>query len=336
MLLTVQLPFSPNEKLVSALGFFNFLAYKKYVFSKTQVFKIKIFLANFHPTFKENSIRLLPNLTLEKADFNYFHLSREAIDVYGMRSEAVLVYELKTEKFGNIGNWGNSGGIVINNFQYPRKEVEAITEKYLTAFRLLKEGMVGVFMIQSESPDPFSRLVNFPVSAEYQIITPGLRYELTDSDLPKLKKISNELELLYKNSVTRICLSRFNKSYIRSDPADQLIDLVIAMEAITTPEADSLTYKVSSQIARLLINDRNLKERVEKRKSLKAVISKIYKIRSSLVHRGSLDNNDKKLFKSSEEAVQKAREIVRQINITLIRLLLKNKLEDIIDNVIFS
>jgi len=85
----------------------------------------------------------------------------------------------------------------------------------------------------------------------------------------------------------------------------------------------------------LLGNDDVLEKRVEKRKMLKREISKIYKIRGSLVHRGDFDREDKKLFKSPEEAVRKAREIVRQINLNLLELLSSYKFEDIIDSIIF-
>lgn len=331
-----DLAISPNEKLFSALGYFRFQEYKKYIFSKTQVFKIRIFLANFNPTFQEKSIRLLPNLILEKIDISYLHSNKNLLDVFGFRSEAALVVELKTKKFGNIGDWGqNSGGMVFNNFQYPRKEVEIIIQKALTTFRLLRDGDVGVFLIQYEPPDPFSRQMNLPIPADYQVATQGLQYRFGDVDLPEFIKISKRLELLNRITETRICVSRFNKSFIRNDPADQLIDLVIAMESITTPEKDSLTYKVSTQIARLLINDDDSKVRVEKRKELQEKITKIYNIRSKLVHRGKIKRKDLKPFETSEKAVCKAREIVRQINLTLAELLSSNKFEDIIDNAIF-
>jgi len=331
-----NLAISPNEELFSALGYFRFQEYKKYIFSKTQVFKIRVFLVNFHPTFQEHSVRLLSNLVLEKVSISYPHSNQNLFDVFGVKSEAALVFELKTEKFGNIGDWEKSGGIAFNNFQYPKEEVEKTINKVLTAFRLLRDGDVGISLIQYEPPDPLSHQVNLPIPADYQVTVQGLQYEFSDSDLSEFTRVIEGLKLLYQVPETKICISRFNKSYIRNDPADQIIDLVIAMESITTPEKDSLTYKVSTQIARLLGNDDALGKRVEKRKMLKAKISKIYKIRGSLVHRGEFDREDKKLFKSPEEAVLQARGIVRQINLNLIELLSSNKFEDIIDNIIFS
>lgn len=335
-----DLTISPNEKLFSALGYFKFQEYKKYIFSKTQVFKIRIFLANFHPTFQEKSIRLSPNLILEKIDISYLHSNKNLLDAFGFigfRSEAALVVELNTKKFGNIGDWGqNSGGIIFNNFQYPRKKVEMIIEKALTTFRLLRNGDVGVFLIQYEPPDPFSRQMNLPIPADYQVATQGLQYKFGDADMPEFIRIFKGLELLNRVTEARICVSRFNKSFIRNDPADQLIDLVIAMESITTPEKDSLTYKVSTQIARLLINDNDFKARVEKRKELQEKITKIYNIRSKLVHRGKIKGKDLKPFKSPEETIHEARRIVREINLALMALLPESKFEAIMESVIFS
>lgn len=333
-----KLPIAPDERLFSALGYFNFQEYKKYIFSKAQAFKIRIFLANFHPTFQEKSLRLLPNLILEKIDMSYLHSNKNLFDPFNFRSEAALVVELKTKKFGNIGNWGqNSGGIVFNNFQYPRKRVEMIIEKVLTAFRLLKDGDVGVLLIQYEPPDPFSSQINLPIPADYQVTTQGLQYEFDDSDLPEFTNVFKGLELLNQVSETRICVSRFNKSFIRNDPADQLIDLVIAMESITNSmQKDSLRYKVSTQIARLLINDDDFKGRVKRRKELQEKIIKIYDIRSKLVHGDKIKTKDLKLFKSFEGVVHEARRIVRGINLALMPLLSSNKLEDIINDVVFS
>ncbi len=330
------LPIVPDERLFSALGDSNFQKYKKYIFSKAQVFKIRIFLANFHPTFKASSIKLSQDLFLEKVDVSYFHSNKNFIDTLGVSSEAALVVELNTKRFGNIGNWGKGGSIAFNNFQYPRERIEGIIEKALTAFRLLSEGDVGVLLIQYEPPDPFSRRMNLPVPGDYQITTRGLQYKFGDSDLTQFLKIIKGLNLLDQNPETRVCVSRFNKSFIRNDPTDQLIDLVIAMESVTSSERDSLTYKVSTQIARLLINDSNLEARIKKRKELQEKVTKIYKIRSKLVHRGKVKAKDLKPFGDPSKAVYETRKIVRKVNLVLIDLLSSDKLENIINKLVFS
>jgi len=325
-----DLPFNPEVKFIYAMGTSSFQEYKKYIFSKKQVFRVKIFLSNFKLKPPENFIRLTSELALEKIDMSYLPMNRDLISAFGVVCRAALVLELETERFGNLGDWEEGrGGAVINNFQYPKEKIGTAINKVLTALRLLKEGDVGVLSIKYKPPGPFSREINLPIPTDYQVITAGLQYKFSSSDLTKFEKIFRGLESLDKTQEAKICLSRFNKSYIRNDPADQIIDLVIAMEAITTSENNSLTYKVSTQIARLLINNEIIEERIEERKALQEEIKEIYDIRSKLVHCGKAKGDPK-------ETVYRARQIVREISLTLIKLLPNNKYQDVFNKVIFS
>jgi len=330
----IDLPFRPEVRFISALGTFNYRGYKKYIFSKKQVFRIKIFLSNFKLKLPETSVRIMQGLVIEKLDIAYSHyINKDFISSFGNICRAALIFELETERFGNIGEWGQDrGGAVMNNFSYSdqKEKIEKVIKDTLTTLRLLGEGDVGVISIKYEPPGPFSREISLPIPADYQVTAPGLQYEFSNSDLPKFRKIFRGLELLYQTQETEICLSRFNKSYMRNDPVDQIIDLAIAMEAVTTAENNSLTYKISNQVARLLINSKSIDKRIEERKALQEEIKKIYDIRSKLVHRGG------KAKGNSKETVYRARQIVREISLTLIKLLPNNKYQDIFNKIIFS
>ena len=137
------------------------------------------------------------------------------------------------------------------------------------------------------------------------------------------------------NKQINIAISRLNKSYVRRDVADQIIDLVIALEAMTTIQpADSLRFKVAVLIARLLEKD------LEERKELAKKITEVYKTRSTIVHKGTTIKWSKKIFKSETELVFFTRELVKRSILRLIDLIFnrskKRDLEDIIGEITYS
>ena len=70
-----------------------------------------------------------------------------------------------------------------------------------------------MLLIQYEPPDPFSSQINLPIPADYQVTIQGLQYGFDNSDLSEFKNTFKGLELLNQTSETKICISRFNKSY---------------------------------------------------------------------------------------------------------------------------
>ena len=320
---SLQLP--KNEQLFFALGLQNYQGYRDYIFSKNQKFEILVFLKNFNSSQEEGKeIKLLSGITLRNVDINQFVKQEEFASFY--RVNHALVFEFKTEKFGNLGSFDKSSSS-YNNFIYPGEEINYKLYKILTVLRLLKDGDVGVSKIIAFNPSPFSKPFNIDVSSDFNVSYSGKEYQFIQTDVGKFKALYKKLDSFFitkqKNNEIKICVSRFNKSYMRNDATDQMIDLVIAMEAITTETKDSLRYKVSVQLARLL------KKTIEDREKMKRKINKIYDKRSKLVHTGATKID-------CEEELNDAKIIVKAVIIKLLQLIKKDSFENILNKITYG
>jgi len=325
----------PNQLLIIT-GLTLYQEYKNYLFAKKQIFKILVFLSNFSlDVGDKREIALFKNIKIIKDLNSDYFFNRD--EFLGFRKDTALVFEFETEKFGNFGNTGNGGNgvFVVNNFQYPNertKEMKKELDAILTAFRLLKRGDIGILAVKYVNPSPFSTPFNLPPDLDFLVQFQGEDYKFDKSDLKKFKSFYKKIKEKSVCNELDICISRFNKSYTRNDITDQIIDLVIAMEAITTETKDSIAYKIKTQLARLIERNKI------KRKDLACKINSIYGIRSSLVHgRNSEEIGNSKKFANNRELLEETREISRKTIVKILNLIKTGKkLSEIFDNVIYS
>jgi hypothetical protein len=169
----------------------------------------------------------------------------------------------------------------------------------VTALRLLKKGDIGAPAIYEKYHTPVLwqgiRLAGalrgdlqarqFPASA-------FLSYVLSDQDVAEVRRLSNALHrsqsgktqgLLYGDMT--LPLRRFNQSYHRTLPEDQIIDLTVALESslLFREKGEELSYRLSLRGTALLAPAGAW----EPEKS-QALLKVMYDIRSKIVHDGRL------------------------------------------------
>ncbi|PIZ73860.1 hypothetical protein COY07_01490 [Candidatus Peregrinibacteria bacterium CG_4_10_14_0_2_um_filter_43_11] len=304
--------------------------YKNYIFAKKQAFKVFVFLSNFSlntGNIEKNELRLFKEVEIVKNLNPSFFFDKNEFS--GFNKHTALVFEYETEKFWNVGNWNTENA--INGFQYPHEEMSEKLDTILTALRLLKEGDVGIFAIKYINPSPFSApfTISPPLDLLFQF--KAGRYLLKQSDLKEFKTLYKTIKKKSDCNQLDLCISRFNKSYTRTGIADVIIDLVIAMEAITSEAKDSLTYKIKTQLARLIEVDRT------KRKKLAKRISDIYSIRSDLVHGGRTKHIGKgKKFPNNRVLLEESREILRRAINKMLKLTKSKPYQEILGNIIYG
>lgn len=199
------------------------------------------------------------------------------------------------------------------------------------ALRLLKKGDVGAPAIYEKKQTPVLwqgvRMVN--VLGDQQVrqfpLSPFQYYELSEQEIPDLKELSKALHQLsteHKQASLygdmTLALRRFNQSYHRTLPEDQIIDLTIALESslLTKEKGEELSYRLSLRGTGLLAP----RGAWDPDKS-QALLKVMYDIRSKIVHDGRLLSDLEKDIKkklqpagiSPREFPQQCEDIVRDV-----------------------
>ena len=88
----------------------------------------------------------------------------------------------------------------------------------------------------------------------------------------------------YKNRA-RTAMQRLGLACLRRGPADQALELAIALEALVVDSPGEHTFKIALRAAILTSTE------LESRRRRRAIIEAMYKIRSSLMHSGHFQRN---------------------------------------------
>jgi hypothetical protein len=174
-------------------------------------------------------------------------------------------------------------------------------------------------------------------ASELNKINAGSYIELSDVVLLKARKLflimsSDHMKLWNK---FRVAISRFNKTFSRTNLEDIVIDLSIALEGVLLEDSGGkdISYKLRIRGTRLL-------SCIEESRDVYHFLKHFYNIRSTIVHNGSTFEDKEvmselsKLRKiSSQDFVERARTITRDIIIAALerRALpkdLRTKLDD--------
>lgn len=322
-----NLPFLQPHQVLWINRLTIYQEYRKYIFSDKQVFEVLVFLSNFSLDAENGTgMKLLKNVKIAR-NMDYFF---ERDEFPELKKDTALVFEFETEKFGNVGNWNTED--TINGFQYPHEEMKEDLYAILTAFRLLKKGDVGVFAIKCTTPSPFSKPFDIRPDLDFLFQFKAGQYQFQKSDLNPFRTLYKKIKDKPNCKELDMCISRFNKSYTRTSIADVIIDLVVAMEAITSETKDSLSYKIKTQLARLIETDKT------KRKELAGKIGDIYAIRSQLVHGGKINKKKikNKQFANTRTLLEESRTVLRNAITRLLRLMKIKTYEEIFENIIYG
>ncbi|MBA2681520.1 MAG: hypothetical protein H0U76_24360 [Ktedonobacteraceae bacterium] len=228
---------------------------------------------------------------------------------------------------------------LVGTFSAPKKEdasdmgntrQEALDElgDTMNAMHLLKGGDVGSPAIYQKRLEPVlweGTRMCYPLNQVRQFPSPFSTYELHESDIAPLQalvKVLQQVRSAQSRGVSALYgdlsvgLRRFNQSYERRIPEDQIIDLTIALEStLLADRNEELTYRLAVRGAALLAD---AEIPWEPRKS-RALLTTMYDVRSRIVH-GGLQLSDKDNLKKirnlgmqSKDFLQQCEQIVRDV-----------------------
>lgn len=205
-----------------------------------------------------------------------------------------------------------------------RREYEVV-EKILSALRLFKKGKIvsGIFMTQAVSII-HNMGTSYSERGQRNYIT-SPKYTLNSkeiSDFIKFWKLIVDSRYHQSKSVS-IAIRRFNYAYDREKNEDEIIDYLIAFEALLfKSETQELSEKLSRRVARLLEND------FDSRKRLSKIIKDFYNKRSKIVHGVETE--------ITPEYVDEIQEVLRKSIKKILEKILIQHHEDIIDHLDFD
>lgn len=182
--------------------------------------------------------------------------------------------------------------------------------RVISALRLFKSGVVGLGPIHQRGAYWQPNVAGTLSSSIYKVPFIGPTYELTEAEADQVIEFYNQLSTIDTSSehTLKLAIRRFNLAYERAMPADKLIDMMIAFEALLLPEKDELALRLSIRVANLL---KNIASRQDTFKKMK----KAYRLRSNAVHGGEID--DKEIGK----CVEAIEELLRQSLCSVLKLI---------------
>lgn len=161
----------------------------------------------------------------------------------------------------------------------------SILNVMLTAFRLLKDGAInfGPTVVKSKRWLPVNvtnMLIPYP-----QLTSNFPRYALSPEEFTKLREMY-ELVSRSKRTELIVAVERFNSSYERRVPEDQIVDQLIALESMFNRGNSELKFRLAVTIAFFLGKDSKDRRRIY------GEIKNAYDRRSEVVHgQKSRENN---------------------------------------------
>jgi hypothetical protein len=176
----------------------------------------------------------------------------------------------------------------------------------VSALRLHHPGVTGAAVIWTRRDPPDSP---YPSFRDERLRGPrggasfvdGMTSHIGPSSGDDLRVLIEQLQVRRADKAFALALRRFESAFERQDPADSLVDLWVAFEALLVPDARmELRYRAALRIARLVGSDAEDRQRV-----FKLALSS-YDARSRVVH-GALGDGD------LENVTRTTRELVRLV-----------------------
>lgn len=164
-----------------------------------------------------------------------------------------------------------------------------LVDSVVTALRLTKPGLTGTPGIFTASISPISEIRGgiFPradlnTPANQSFVLSEDYFSLLKADIPIFEKTYRALQengfAAYQH--LHVPIGRFNKSYVREDDADKIIDLCIALESsLLYGVRDELSYRLALRASALLSPVRATEQSFK-------FLQVLYDVRSQIVHNG--------------------------------------------------
>lgn len=155
-----------------------------------------------------------------------------------------------------------------------------LIDKAIFCLRLFKEGNIGVKSIATFSFSGDKIIGRSGIYHETRKFSDTEKYNLTK---PEIKEFNKLREIYYATKVSdngfwSLAKNRFESSYGNRRLDDKLIDFTVGLEALFSEGPGDLRYKLSSRIARLLMKNKDAREKTS------IAVKKIYDFRSKIVH----------------------------------------------------
>lgn len=228
---------------------------------------------------------------------------------------------------------------LVGTFSAPKKEdasdmsrtrQEALDElgDIMNAMHLLKGGDVGAPAIYQKRLAPVlweGTKMCYSLNQVRQFPSPCSAYELHEADIAPLRalvKALQQVRLAQSQGTSAVYgdlsvgLRRFNQSYERNIPEDQIIDLTIALESTLLGDVeDELKYRLAIRGAALLASA----EASWMPRESKALLLGMYDVRSSIVHSGQQLSDPKVIKKirnlgmQPKDFLQQCEQIIRDV-----------------------
>jgi len=164
-------------------------------------------------------------------------------------------------------------------------ELDKTMRNVVLALRLLKEGyFYGNYVCYILLPEKRSRILDsLSWDEQPRERRLGFGYALNFDEIPELKKLLEKLQALdfSKRKNLHLACKRFQRTYEESDSEDQLIDLIIAFEALFLKGEKRMSWRGQTiAIACSTLLGKNEEEREE----IRSFLTKAYELRNCIVH----------------------------------------------------
>ena len=174
---------------------------------------------------------------------------------------------------------------------------------FIFAMRLYKSGKIGTDEIKISTNfvgGQFrSKIRGFNISNSFG----GDNYVLEKGDIEKIEELMKKYENMEKPTFLITSINRFLSSYEQSTPEDQILDLIISLEALLLPDDKELSFRLAIHTA-LFLEPTSFE-----RNYIYNIIRQSYGIRSTIAH----GSEQKKIqFKIQNEEIN-IRELVKKL-----------------------
>ena len=184
------------------------------------------------------------------------------------------------------------------------ENVQSSFESVCTSIRLIHPEPILMLPIYVDAADVWGSSVGYGVG-EPAIIRPGKRCEISGADLQEMKELLGVVSRGESglSRAANVCLRRIGFANKRISLEDKLLDIVMALEALVLSEPGErgeLSFRLAIRLAKFLEADK------EKQIDVFDTVKRGYRLRSKIVHGGTLGDDDAALIGDMETIARAA------------------------------
>lgn len=189
-------------------------------------------------------------------------------------------------------------------------DMESLTLEILTLLRIYKRNYVFAGAVVNYSKQTFFGLQSsLTVISRPQVhFTDPNKYRLAPKDVETVQRLARELSTLgiEHSSAIGLAARRLGYSYERYRLEDQIVDLIVALEALLSPGNEGeLEYRISLRSAYLIGNGPRLRSEIFR------VVKLAYNVRSRIVHGDS--NVESQITRKKIEGIDNMHDLATRV-----------------------